>query len=174
MRNSIEKNKIKGFRQAIFSLFFFTYYFPTLLVRMQGTQINKKKKQLKFHEGSFKLLDDCQHISIISTKKKNHNNFFENNCLRTYLYSNCMKCHEHITWRAAMPMTLPIKERTPGCMSNFLVANQKAPIESNVVVARIRWSSCKIATKAVNVLHNLLINNSCSPKKFLDWSLKMK
>lgn len=39
-----------------------------------------------------------------------------------------------------------IKDRTIGCVSNFLVDHHKAPIETKVAVARIRWSSYKQGT----------------------------
>lgn len=47
-----------------------------------------------------------------------------------------------ITWRAAMPTVLPIKERTAGCISSFRVDHHKVLIETKVAVASIRWSSC--------------------------------
>lgn len=41
-----------------------------------------------------------------------------------------------------MPTVLPIKDRTAGCMSSFLVDHQRVPIATKVAVARMRWSSC--------------------------------
>lgn len=46
-----------------------------------------------------------------------------------------------------MPTVFPITERIAGCISNFLVDHHRAPIETKVDVARIRWSSCQHENK---------------------------
>lgn len=47
-----------------------------------------------------------------------------------------------VTWTAAIPKVLPIKDCTAGCMFTFLAANHNPPTDASVAVARIRWLSC--------------------------------
>lgn len=53
-----------------------------------------------------------------------------------------------------MPTVHPIKDRTAGCMSTFLVNHHKEPIEIKVDVARIRWSSCIQGEMDILSTHN--------------------